>query len=78
VPNEIRGVGISLVAFGNIFGGLGLGTMTTALVTDRVFHDSSRVAGSLSLVVGPAAVLAATLFWRAASRARAGNGADAT
>jgi MFS family permease len=78
VPNEIRGVGISLVAFGNIFGGLGLGTMTTALVTDRVFHDPLRVAGSLSLVVGPAAVLAATLFWRAASRARAGNGADAT
>ncbi|MGI8839205.1 MAG: MFS transporter [Caulobacteraceae bacterium] len=72
VPNEIRGVGISLVAFGNIFGGLGLGTMTTALVTDRVFHDPTRVAASLSLVVGPAAVLATTLFWRAARRADGG------
>lgn len=78
VPNEIRGVGISLVSFGNIFGGLGLGTMTTALVTDRVFHDPMRVAASLSLVVGPAAVVAAALFWRAASQAGMGRGRSAT
>ncbi|MDQ2861282.1 MAG: MFS transporter, partial [Pseudomonadota bacterium] len=64
VPNEVRGVGVSLIAFGNIFVGLGLGTMTTALITDRLFHDPLRVASSLSLVVGPAAAVATALFWR--------------
>lgn len=72
VPNEVRGIGVSLIAFGNIFFGLGLGTMSTALITDRVFHDPLRVAASLSLVVGPAAAVATALFWRAAARADRG------
>ncbi len=70
VPNKMRGVGVAMVAFGNIMGGLGLGTMTTALITDRLFHDPLRIAASLSLVVGPAAVAGCLLFWRAASQAR--------
>ncbi|MBA3810101.1 MAG: hypothetical protein H0X27_00340 [Caulobacteraceae bacterium] len=70
VPNEMRGVGVAMVAFGNIMGGLGPGTMTTALITDHLFHDPSRIAASLSLVVGPAAVAGCLLFWRAASRGR--------
>jgi MFS family permease len=67
VPNEVRGVSISMVSFGNIMGGLGLGTMMTAMVTDQVFHDPSRVAASLSLVAGPAALIGCLLFWLAAS-----------
>ena len=65
VPNEMRGLAISMVSFGNILGGLSLGTMATAMMTDDVFHDPHRVATSLSLVVGPAAILGCLLFWRA-------------
>jgi len=65
VPNEMRGLTVSMVSFGNILGGLSLGTMATAIVTDSVFHDPHRIAASLSLVVGPAAILGCLLFWRA-------------
>ena len=65
VPNEMRGLTISMVSFGNILGGLALGTMATAMITEFVFHDPHRVAASLSLVVGPAAILGCVLFWGA-------------
>ncbi|MGI9169959.1 MAG: hypothetical protein ACR2FH_07255 [Caulobacteraceae bacterium] len=47
--------------------------MTTAIVTDHLFHDPLKIASSLSLVVGPAAVIGSLLFWRAASQAAVGS-----
>ena len=75
VPNEMRGLTISMVSFGNILGGLSLGTMATAMMTDSVFHDPHRVATSLSLVVGPAAILGCLLFRRASLAAAPRGGA---
>lgn len=65
VPNEMRGVGASLVSLFNMLIGLGLGASLTAVLTDHVFHDPQKVGWSISCVMAPAGVLSALLFWRA-------------
>ncbi len=77
VPNETRGLTVAMISFGNIMLGLGLGTMCTALVTDRVFHDPQRVVSSLSLVVGPAAIAGGLSFWSALHFAKVFRGFSA-
>ncbi|HVK82328.1 MAG TPA: MFS transporter [Verrucomicrobiae bacterium] len=65
VPDEIRGIGTSLVSFGNILLGMGLGATLPALFTDYVYGDPLAVGWSITTIAGPAGLLAAFLFWRA-------------
>jgi MFS family permease len=62
VPNEIRGLTTACTSFCNIFGGLGLGTLATALLSDHVFHDVLAVGKSVGIVIGLSATCAAGLF----------------
>jgi len=62
VPNAVRGVSIAAISFGNMFVGLGLGTLLTALLTDVVFVDSLAVAKSISIVAAVAGFLAVMLY----------------
>jgi len=65
VPNEMRGVGTSLVSFCNTIIGLGLGPTLVALATDHVFGNEASVGLAMTLVVLPAAVVAILLFYKA-------------
>jgi hypothetical protein len=65
VPNEMRGVGTSLVSFANILIGMSLGTSLTAVFTDHVYHDPHAVGWSITSVAAPAGLISAFLFWRA-------------
>lgn len=71
MPNEQRGVGISLVAFWNILLGLGLGPTLVAQMTERVYGDPALVGVAIATVVLPAAGFALLLF-AAARRALGG------
>lgn len=62
VPNEHRGVAISLVAFWNILLGLGFGPTLVAQVTERIYGDPVSVGSAIATVVVPAAALAFILF----------------
>jgi MFS family permease len=62
LPNELRGFGTALAAFGNILLGLGLGSSLTAALTDHVFVDPAAVGWSISCVTLPAALAAALLL----------------
>ena len=62
VPNEQRGVGMSLVAFCNILLGLGFGPTLVAQVTERVYADPASVGAAIATVVVPAALLSLWLF----------------
>lgn len=76
VPNEIRGLTTACTSFCNIFGGLGLGTLATALLSDYVFQDSLAVGKSVGVVVGLSAAVACVLFlrsFRAAGAAQTAN-----
>jgi hypothetical protein len=64
VPNELRGVGVSLVAFCNTLLGLGLGPTMVALTTERVFMDPVAVGLAMTVTILPAALLAAIFFFR--------------
>lgn len=65
VPNEARGLGVSMISFLNMIFGLALGTTVTALLTDQVFADPMAVGLSMSCVAAPAGLLAFFLYWRA-------------
>lgn len=65
VPNETRGVAISLIAFFNMIVGLAGGSTATALLTDRVFGDPLSVGLSITAVSLPAGLAAAWFYWRA-------------
>jgi MFS family permease len=73
VPNEMRGVGTSLVSFCNTIVGLGLGPTLVALATDHVFADETSVGLAMTLVVLPASILAIILFYRALRIVAAGS-----
>lgn len=62
VPNELRGVSMSLVAFWNILLGLGFGPTLVAQVTERVYGDPVSVGAAIATVVMPASLLALWLF----------------
>src|SRR5882757_7067093 len=62
LPNEYRGVGMSLVAFFNTLLGLGIGPTLVALVTEQVYGDPKSVGYAMTLVVLPAGVVACLLF----------------
>ena len=65
LPNEMRGIGTSMVSFCNTILGLGLGPTLVALATDHVFGAESAVGLAMTLVVLPAALIAILLYYRA-------------
>jgi MFS family permease len=64
IPGEVRGIGVACVSFCNMLFGLACGTALTAAFTDHVFHDPRSVAGSMTAVAVPAALIAIALFFR--------------
>jgi hypothetical protein len=70
LPNEVRGVGVSLVAFCNTLLGLGLGPTIVALTTEHVYQNPLAVGLAITTTVAPAALIAAILFGRSSLRAR--------
>lgn len=70
VPNEHRGVGVSLVSFCNTLLGLGIGPSLIALLTENVLGRPEAVGVAMMLVVAPAGGLAALLFFAARGRVR--------
>ncbi len=62
VPGDLRGIGMSLVAFCNTLLGLGMGPTAVALVTERGFGSPLAVGYAVACVVAPAAVLSISLF----------------
>ena len=76
VPNTLRGLSISLIAFGNIMMGLGVGTTAAGVLADKVFGDPHALGQALTLCVTPAALGAVLCFFLAA-RARRRTGVEA-
>jgi MFS family permease len=62
VPNELRGLGTSLVAFGNTIVGLGLGPTLVALATERVYGDPRSLHLAIATAVVPATIAACFLL----------------
>jgi len=71
VPDETRGVMTATNAFTNMTIGLGLGTMTTALLTEHLFRDPLAVGKSLMIVTVIGALVGSVGFLIASSRAPA-------
>jgi MFS family permease len=69
VPNQHRGIGISLVAFCNTLLGLGVGPTLIALITERVFGEPQALGFAMTAITAPAAILAFMLFFRARAAA---------
>jgi len=63
VPNQYRGTGASVLTFCNTLFGYGCGPTFVALVTERGFASAQSVGYAISVVVAPAALLAAILFY---------------
>jgi len=72
VPNELRGIGMSILAFCNTLLGLGCGPTAVALITEGVFDDPA-VGLAVSLVVVPAGAIACLLFTLLLSRLKGWN-----
>lgn len=62
VPNNLRGLGVSLIAFANIMLGLGIGTTLAGFLSDKVFADPHSLDLALTLCVTPAACIAVLGF----------------
>ena len=65
LPNEMRGIGTSLIAFCNTILGLGTGPTLVALATDDIFGSENSVGLAMTLVVLPATLVAIFLYYRA-------------
>lgn len=62
VPNELRGLSVSFIGFGNILVGLGIGVTMIGFVVDHVFVDPLSLGKALTLCVTPAAIIAIFSF----------------
>ena len=62
MPNEMRGIAMSLVAFCNTLLGLGLGPTIVASVTEFGFKRPDAVGLAIAIVVVPASVLSVGMF----------------
>ena len=60
---------MALYGFVGVVGGMGVAPTLVALVTDRVFHDESKLYVSLVLVTAPAFLLSTLLAGLALRRA---------
>lgn len=70
MPNEMRGIGISSIAFAEIMVGLTIGPMLTGGLTQFVFRDPTQLGWSIGTVVIVCAPMAAILIYVAARAAR--------
>jgi MFS family permease len=68
MPNEMRGISMSLVAFCNTLLGLGIAPTAIALVTEKVYGNPDAVGLSIASVVAPAAAISIVLFVMARTR----------
>ncbi len=62
MPNEMRGIAMSFVAFCNTLLGLGLGPTIVASVTEFGFKRPDAVGVAIAIVVVPASILSLILF----------------
>lgn len=62
MPNEMRGIAMSFVAFCNTLLGLGLGPTVVASVTEFGFHRPDAVGYAIAIVVVPASLLSLGFF----------------
>lgn len=62
MPNEMRGIAMSFVAFCNTLLGLGIGPTIVASVTEFGFERPEAVGLAIALVVVPASILSLCLF----------------
>lgn len=62
MPNEMRGIAMSLVAFCNTLLGLGLGPTVVASVTEFGFQRPEAVGMAIAIVVVPASMLSLCMF----------------
>jgi MFS family permease len=62
MPNEMRGIAMSFVAFCNTLLGLGVGPTVVASVTEFGFGRPDAVGLAIALVVAPAALCSLSLF----------------
>lgn len=67
MPNEMRGIAMSLVAFCNTLLGLGLGPTIVASVTEFGFERPDAVGLAIALVVVPASLLSLALLLAASA-----------
>jgi MFS family permease len=65
VPNQYRGISASVFTFCNTLLGYGCGPTLVAVVTERAFQAPEAVGYAISVVVAPAAAIAAMLFFHA-------------
>lgn len=63
MPNEMRGIAMSFVAFCNTLLGLGLGPTIVASVTEFGFKRPDAVGLAIAIVVVPASILSLCLFF---------------
>lgn len=63
MPNEMRGIAMSLVAFCNTLLGLGFGPTAVASVTEFGFGRPEAVGYAIAIVVAPAAIASLGLFF---------------
>jgi len=61
-PNQVRGQVSALFLFLLNLGGLSLGPLLPGLLNDRLFHDPKRIAASLAITTGSAALLTLVAF----------------
>jgi MFS family permease len=62
VPNNVRGLSISLVALFNTILGATLGPLLIALCTEHVFRDPAKIGYSIFVVMAPALVAASVIM----------------
>lgn len=68
LPDEMRGIGIALMAFMNTLLGLGLGPTLVAVLTDHAYRSDIAVGYSIISVAIPAGGLASIMLMRARPR----------
>jgi MFS family permease len=62
VPNNLRGLSVSLLGLTSTLIGVVLGPFFVATVTQHLFHDANRVGFAIALVAAPALLIASALY----------------
>ncbi len=63
MPNDMRGLSVSLLGFSGTMAGGTLGPLVIAEYTEHVLHDSARVGMAMLVMTVPCLLLAASLLW---------------
>jgi MFS family permease len=62
VPNNLRGLSVSLLGLTSTLIGVVLGPFLVASVTEHLLHDANRVGFAIALVAAPALLIASGLY----------------